>query len=68
VAPRHAPTTFAELAPPATSDEIANAQTQMGLRFPAELLESLARHNGAERYSGVLPGNAPHGAAQMVEL
>ncbi|MFI5998686.1 SMI1/KNR4 family protein [Streptomyces sp. NPDC051362] len=65
---RNAPVTFAELAPPAAPGEIAAAQAELGVRFPAELLESLACHNGAERYSGVLPDNAPLSVAEMVEL
>ncbi|MGP3991869.1 SMI1/KNR4 family protein [Streptomyces sp. 3N207] len=64
----HAPATFAELALPAIPDEIETVQAQLSLSFPAELLASLACHNGAERYSGVLPADAPLGLAEMVEL
>ncbi|MEU6341900.1 SMI1/KNR4 family protein [Streptomyces sp. NPDC046977] len=65
---RHAPASFAELAPGASADEIESAQAQLGLRFPAELLESLACHNGAEKYSGVLPAGAPLGSAEAVDV
>ena len=35
------------LNPGASEAEIADAEAQMGLTFPAELRESLSRHNGS---------------------
>ncbi|MFF5336820.1 SMI1/KNR4 family protein [Streptomyces sp. NPDC013181] len=43
----HAPRTFATLRPPAEPEEIAAAERELGLAFPAELVASLRRHNGA---------------------
>jgi cell wall assembly regulator SMI1 len=44
----HAPATLASLRPPVGSDELLTAQDQIGLRFPADLAGSLARHDGVE--------------------
>ncbi|MCP2165298.1 SMI1/KNR4 family protein [Goodfellowiella coeruleoviolacea] len=49
----HAPATAATLAPPATVDSIAAAEQAVGVAFPAELVASLLRHNGAESTSTV---------------
>ncbi|MGW1045383.1 SMI1/KNR4 family protein [Streptomyces sp. NPDC002547] len=65
---RFSPASIAELAPPATHEEIESAQTRIGLRFPAEFLDSLACHNGAERYSRVLPFGAPLSLVEAVEF
>lgn len=43
----HAPRTFATLRPPARDEEIAAAQEKLGVTFPADLVASLLRHNGA---------------------
>lgn len=43
----HAPRTFATLGPPAEPAEIAAAERELGIVFPAELVASLRRHNGA---------------------
>lgn len=42
----HVPETAATLAPPATEDEIAEAETATGLKFPTDLIASLKIHNG----------------------
>ncbi|EFL12864.1 SMI1/KNR4 family protein [Streptomyces sp. C] len=45
---RHnAPRTFATLGPPAGQEEIAAAEEELGVTFPADLVASLLRHNGA---------------------
>lgn len=43
----HAPATFASLQPPATPQQIADTQRQLGVAIPAELVASLRRHDGA---------------------
>ncbi|MFJ6699992.1 SMI1/KNR4 family protein [Streptomyces sp. NPDC091272] len=43
----HAPRTFATLRPPAGLEEIAAAEEELGVTFPADLVASLLRHNGA---------------------
>jgi cell wall assembly regulator SMI1 len=54
----HAPESFAELAPPADPAEVERAQQEMGLRFPQDLLDSLACHNGSVGWT-VLPEKPP---------
>ncbi|MFE7382455.1 SMI1/KNR4 family protein [Streptomyces zhihengii] len=51
----HAPRSFALLAPPADPADVERAQQETGLRFPQELLDSLACHDGSHG-SPVLPG------------
>ncbi|WP_432042002.1 SMI1/KNR4 family protein [Streptomyces cadmiisoli] len=65
---RYAPATFAQLAPPADPYEYDQAQREMGLSFPAGLLESLSCHNGAEPYSTVLPQETPLSVTEIVEF
>ncbi|MEU6081036.1 SMI1/KNR4 family protein [Streptomyces sp. NPDC047108] len=43
---RHAPASYAELAPPAERAAIAAAERAIGLSFPDALVESLLRHDG----------------------
>ncbi|MDA2814870.1 SMI1/KNR4 family protein [Nocardiopsis sp. RSe5-2] len=56
---RHAPTDFALLRPPADPEAVEAAQSEMGVRFPPDLLASLACHDGKEEgiqgWSPVLP-------------
>jgi cell wall assembly regulator SMI1 len=51
---RHAPDTYARLAPPASPSAVAEAEETLGLPFPEPLLESLLRHDGTEQCT-VLP-------------
>lgn len=44
----HAPVSSSALAPPATDEAIEEAQRQVGVRFPAALVASLRRHDGAD--------------------
>ncbi|WP_327714392.1 SMI1/KNR4 family protein [Streptomyces sp. NBC_00490] len=46
----HAPRTFASLPPPADQGAIDAAQVLLGQRFPAELAESLLRHDGSGHF------------------
>jgi cell wall assembly regulator SMI1 len=64
---RHAPTSMAVLAPPADPGEIVAAQAKLGLTFPAELVESLRRHNGLLEWANLLPENPPLSVAGIVE-
>ncbi|MGW7328504.1 DUF4259 domain-containing protein [Streptomyces sp. NPDC054840] len=64
---RHAPASHALLAPPADSAEVEAAQEAMGVRFPADLLESLACHNGITQWANLVPDQPPMSIAGMVE-
>lgn len=64
---RHAPASAAVLAPPADPGEIAAAQVTLGMTFPAELIESLLRHDGLLKWANVLPENPPLSVAGIVE-
>jgi cell wall assembly regulator SMI1 len=64
---RHAPASAAVLAPPADPAEIAAAQLTLGLTFPAELVESLRRHNGLREWANILPEHPPLSVAGIVE-
>ncbi|AXE81340.1 hypothetical protein C5746_35250 [Streptomyces atratus] len=48
----HAPRTFASLSQPASADAISAAADELGMRFPADLVESLLRHDGVARGDG----------------
>lgn len=63
----HAPRTFAELSPPADPADVERAQREMGLRFPQDLLDSLACHDGAEGWT-TLPEKPPLAVAEIVEV
>jgi cell wall assembly regulator SMI1 len=61
----HAPLSYDDLAPPADPAEVERAQRETGLRFPQELLDSLACHDGAAGWT-VLPGRPPLSVAAIV--
>ncbi|MEU9554198.1 SMI1/KNR4 family protein [Streptomyces fumanus] len=63
----HAPRTFAELSPPANPAAVERAQREMGLRFPRDLLDSLACHDGTEGWTS-LPERPPLSVAGIVEF
>lgn len=46
----HAPATLASLNPPASADELAQAETALGRPLPEELTASLRRHNGTDEH------------------
>jgi cell wall assembly regulator SMI1 len=64
---RHAPASATVLAPPADPAEIAAAEVALGLAFPADLVESLRRHNGLVEWANILPENPPLSVARIVE-
>jgi len=64
---RHAPGSAAVLAQAADQAAIVTAQAELGLSFPAELVESLRRHNGLTEWANVLPEAAPLSVAGIVE-
>src|SRR6266542_6837542 len=43
----HTPATLATLRPPAALDQVAAAEAELGLSFPADLTASLRRYDGA---------------------
>ncbi|MER6391547.1 DUF4259 domain-containing protein [Streptomyces sp. NPDC001523] len=63
---RHAPACHALLAPPADPVEVEAAQEAMGLRFPTDLLESLACHDGITKWAALLPGRPPMSVAGIL--
>jgi cell wall assembly regulator SMI1 len=63
----HAPWTFAELSAPADPAHVERAQREMGLRFPQDLLDSLACHDGAEGCTS-LPEKPLLSVAEIVEV
>ncbi|MEV5375837.1 SMI1/KNR4 family protein [Streptomyces nondiastaticus] len=63
-----APATFAVLAGPADPDGIEAAQTEMGVRFPSDLLDSLACHDGVTSWKTVLPVQSPLSAKGIAEF
>ena len=46
----HAPASSARLNPPASPDAIDDAQRQMAIALPTDLVSSLLRHNGASEF------------------
>ncbi|WTP46287.1 SMI1/KNR4 family protein [Streptomyces sp. NBC_00190] len=63
----HAPASYALLAPPADPAEIEAAQAEMGLRFPADLVESLACHDGLTEWANLLPDQPPQSIADILD-
>jgi cell wall assembly regulator SMI1 len=63
----HAPTTAAMLAPGAEPEEIAAAETTLGLTFNPELVESLRQHNGVQDSTAVLPMGVPLSLDEIIE-
>ena len=63
----HAPTTAAMLAPPAEPEQIAAAETTLGLTFHPELVESLRQHNGVQDWTNVLPMGVPLSLDEIIE-
>ncbi|MFJ4776490.1 SMI1/KNR4 family protein [Streptomyces sp. NPDC088762] len=64
---RRAPASYALLAPPAEPAEVEAAQKAMGLRFPTDLLESLACHNGITEWANLIPGQPPMSVAEILD-
>lgn len=65
----HAPVSAAALRPPADDESIKQAQRTAGVRFPAALVASLRRHDGAdpERAFGFPPRMHPMSAARIAD-
>lgn len=55
---RFMPTGAGALAPPADPAAIAAAEQQLGLTFPADVVESLLRHDGELSYAGFFPSHS----------
>ncbi|MBQ0906807.1 SMI1/KNR4 family protein [Micromonospora sp. U21] len=64
---RHTPRSAAVLAPAAAPSAITAAEVELELVFPAELVESLRRHDGLTEWANVLPEAAPLSVAGIVE-
>ncbi len=64
---RHTPAGLAVLSPPATPSTIAAAAADLGLPFPADLVDSLRRHDGQTTWANILPEAPPLSAAGIVE-
>ncbi|MGW6859481.1 SMI1/KNR4 family protein [Streptomyces xanthophaeus] len=63
----YAPASYELLAPPADPGRVEAAQAEMGLRFPADLVESLLCHDGLLGWGNLLPGEPPQPVALIVD-
>ncbi|MER5480916.1 SMI1/KNR4 family protein [Streptomyces sp. NPDC002734] len=61
----HSPDGLAVLAPPVKEEELREAARVLGRELPAELAESLRCHDGATRWTTVLPEQSPLSAAEV---
>ena len=64
---QHTPSSSALLAGPATSDRIVAAEVQTGIAFPADLVESLLRHDGLTEQANLFPEATPLALKDIVE-
>ncbi|MFD5255282.1 SMI1/KNR4 family protein [Streptomyces bobili] len=55
----HAASDFALLNPPATRDDIQQAERLLGTPLPRDLAESLQCHNGVSAWAAFLPEQSP---------
>lgn len=62
----HAPDSYEELAPPAGPAAVEAAQAELGVRFPADLLASLACHDGLRHWANCLPVRPPLPVSEIV--
>lgn len=63
----HAPDSSAVLAPPADPAAVEAAQAELNIRFPADLLASLACHDGLRHWANCLPLRPPLPVADLVD-
>ncbi|MDA2808232.1 SMI1/KNR4 family protein [Nocardiopsis suaedae] len=63
----NAPADHALLRPPADPEAVEAAQAEMGMRFPPDLLASLACHDGMEGWRSAFPGRPPAPVDKIVE-
>ncbi|MFC9943837.1 SMI1/KNR4 family protein [Streptomyces pratensis] len=61
------PSDFALLDPPATPDEIRNAERILGTPLPGDLAESLRCHNGVSTWTTILPEQSPLTVSGIVD-
>ncbi|MBB2948570.1 cell wall assembly regulator SMI1 [Actinoplanes lutulentus] len=64
---QHTPRSGARLAGPATSDLIMATEVQTGVAFPAELVESLLRHDGLIEQANLFPEAKPLAVKEISE-
>lgn len=62
-----APAGLEHLNPPAARDEIDAAEHALGTALPAELVDSLSRHNGMRGWSSLLPEATPLAADAIAQ-
>ncbi|MBC3839304.1 hypothetical protein GXW82_01115 [Streptacidiphilus sp. 4-A2] len=62
----HAPASHALLAPPADPAAIESAEAELGVRFPPDLVESLACHDGLTAWANIFPQQPPLPVAEIV--
>ncbi|NVK80052.1 SMI1/KNR4 family protein [Streptomyces morookaense] len=65
---KNAPSSLAELRPPASPEAIKEAETELGFTLPADLRESLLCHDGDDAYTGVLPCGPLYSTETIVEI
>ncbi|MET9593071.1 SMI1/KNR4 family protein [Streptomyces sp. NPDC006516] len=63
----HVASEFALLNPPATPEEIRQAEQILGSQLPSDLAESLRCHNGVSAWTSFLPEQSPLSANGIVE-
>jgi cell wall assembly regulator SMI1 len=63
----HAPASLEHLNPPAHRDDINAAERLLGGPLPAELVQSLTRHNGVSRWSNLIPQASPMAADTIAQ-
>lgn len=63
----HVPAESALLNPPATPDEIRQAERVLGTPLPADLAESLRCHNGVRTWTPILPEQSPLAVSGIVD-
>ncbi|MEE1736845.1 SMI1/KNR4 family protein [Streptomyces sp. BE147] len=63
----HVASGLALLNPPATPDEIRDAERILGARLPDDLAESLQCHNGASAWTTILPEQSPLTVSGIVD-
>ncbi|MGW7052301.1 SMI1/KNR4 family protein [Streptomyces sp. NPDC054887] len=63
----HVASQSALLGPPATTDEIGEAERLLGIPLPGDLAESLRCHNGVNQWATLLPEQSPLAVSGIVE-
>ncbi|RPE35988.1 SMI1/KNR4 family protein [Kitasatospora cineracea] len=63
----HSAFDLAALNPPATADEVRDAEQALGIQLPGDLAESLRCHNGLSTWATLLPEQSPLSVSGIVD-